>query len=450
MGKLDNTLFLYIVGDNGSSAEGGMVGMFNEMTYFNGVQETVADQLKHLDDLGGPNAFGHFAAGWAVAGNTPFEWTKQVASNFGGTRNPLVIHWPARIKAKGELRSQFQHVVDVAPTVLEAAGLPEPKTVNGVTQSPMEGVSMVYTFDEPRAADRHKTQYFEIFGNRAIYNDGWVAATIHKAPWELQPRAALDQDKWELYNVAEDFSESNDLSAKNPSKLKDLQALFMTEAGKYNVLPIDDRVFERLDPTLAGRPDVMGGRTSLIVFEGMTGMTENVFINVKNRSHTITAEVEIPKGGADGVVLAQGGRFGGWTLYFKRGRPIYTYNSVGLQRYTVTSSQSVPPGRHTIGFEFAYEGGGRGKGGVGTVLVDGKKVASGRIEHTNANVFSADETADVGVDEATPVTEDYKQGENRFTGKIVKITVQTGNTNLTQADRDEMAKEKAREAASAQ
>ena len=265
MGELDNTLILYVVGDNGASAEGGMVGMFNEMTYFNGVAETVPDMLKNIDKWGGPETFPHMAAGWAVAGNTPFMWTKQVASNFGGTRNPLVVSWPARIKAKGEIRSQFQHVVDIAPTVLEAAGLPEPKTVNGVAQTPMEGVSMVYTFDDPKAAGRHKTQYFEIFGNRAIYHDGWVAATVHKAPWEAAPRRKLAEDVWELYNVDEDFSETNDLAASNPAKLKEMQALFMKEAERYRVLPIDDRVHRTVRPRHGGpsgsdgRPQVAHG-----------------------------------------------------------------------------------------------------------------------------------------------------------------------------------------------
>ncbi|MDF2460330.1 MAG: sulfatase atsD, partial [Nitrospira sp.] len=282
MGKLDNTLILYIVGDNGSSAEGGMVGMYNEMTYFNGIAEKVPDMLKNIDKWGSPETFPHMAAGWAVAGNTPFMWTKQVAANFGGSRNPLVISWPARIKVRGEMRSQFQHVVDIAPTVLEAVGIPEPKMVNGIQQTPMEGVSMVYTFDDAKAADRHKTQYFEIFGNRAIYHDGWVAAAVHKAPWEAAPRHKLAEDVWELYNVEEDFTETNDLSASNPDKLKELQVLFMKEAERYRVLPIDDRVIERFDPAMAGRPDLMAGRKSLTVYSGMTGMMENAFINVKN------------------------------------------------------------------------------------------------------------------------------------------------------------------------
>jgi arylsulfatase len=424
LGDRDNTMFLYIVGDNGSSAEGGMAGMFNEMTYFNGVEEKVPDMLKNIDKWGGPETFPHMAAGWAVAGNTPFMWTKQVASNFGGTRNPLVISWPARIKAKGEVRSQFQHVVDIAPTVLEAAGLPEPKTVDGVAQTPMAGSSMVYTFDDPKAADRHKTQYFEIFGNRAIYSDGWVAATVHKAPWEAQPRHKLAEDVWELYNVNEDFSESNDLAASNPEKLKEMQALFMKEAEKYRVLPIDDRVLERADPAMAGRPDLMAGRKSLTVYEGMSGMMENVFINVKNQSVTITADVDIPAGGAaNGVILAQGGRFGGWSLYVKDGKPAYTYNFVGLHEYTVNSSERLAPGKNTITLDFAYDGNGRGKGGTATLSINNKKVGSGRVEQTNANVFSADDAADVGVDEGTNVSSAYKQRENKFNGKIEKVTV---------------------------
>ena len=425
IGELDNTLIMYVVGDNGASAEGGMVGMFNEMTYFNGVAETVPDMLKNIDKWGGPETFPHMAAGWAVAGNTPFMWTKQVASNFGGTRNPLVVSWPARIKAKGEMRSQFQHVVDIAPTVLEAAGLPEPKTVNGVAQTPMEGVSMVYTFDDAKAPGRHKTQYFEIFGNRAIYNDGWVAATVHKAPWEATPRRKLAEDVWELYNVDEDFSETNDLAASNPAKLKELQALFMKEAEKYRVLPIDDRSIERFDPAMAGRPDLMAGRKSLTVYEGMTGMMENAFINVKNQSVTITADVEIPAGGANGVILCQGGRFGGWSLYVKDGKPAYTYNFVGLQEYTVNASERLAPGKSTIKLDFAYDGNGRGKGGTATIYVNGKKVGSGRVEQTNANIFSADDAADVGVDEGTNVSSAYKQHGNKFTGKIEKVRIDT-------------------------
>jgi arylsulfatase A-like enzyme len=423
MGQLDNTLVFYIVGDNGTSAEGGMNGLFNEMTYFNGVEETVADILKHYDELGGPMSYPHMAAGWAVAGDTPFTWTKQVASNFGGTRNGMVVYWPKRVTAKGEVRSQFHHVIDVAPTVLEAANLPEPRIVNGTSQAPIEGVSMVYTFDDAKADSRHKVQYFEMIGNRAIYADGWFAGTIHKAPWEATPRAALLEDKWELYDTRDDFSLANDLSTKNPGKLKELQDLFMKEAVKYHVLPIDDRSIERLNPKLAGRPDLMGDRTSLTLHAGMTGMSENAFINVKNRSLTITADVEIPTGGASGVILAQGGRFGGWSLYLKGGKPIYAYNFLGLQRFTVAAAQAVPAGKATIRFEFAYDGDGLGKGGLGTIYVNDKKVAEGRIERTHANLFSLDDAADVGMDEGTPVTEEYTSSASTFTGKILKVTL---------------------------
>lgn len=422
-GQLDNTLIFYILGDNGTSAEGGMNGMFSEMTYFNGVQETVADMLKHYDEWGGPSTYPHMAAGWAVAGDTPFMWTKQVASNFGGTRNGMIVYWPKRVTGKGEVRSQFSHVIDVAPTVLEAAGLPEPKSVNGTVQAPIEGVSMMYTFDAPQAESRHKVQYFEVFANRGIYADGWFAGTVHKAPWEAQPRTTLLNDKWELYDTRNDFSLANDLAAKNPAKLKEMKDLFMKEAVKYRVLPIDDRSIERVNAKLAGRPDLMGDRTSLTLHAGMKGMSENVFLNIKNRSHTITAVVEIPQGGANGVILAQGGRFGGWSLYFKDGKPAYSYNYLGLERFTITSPEALPAGKATIRFDFAYDGGGLGKGGLGTILVNDRKVAEGRIERTQPMIFSADETADVGEDDATPVTEDYKAYENKFTGKIGKVTV---------------------------
>lgn len=425
MGQMENTLVLYLVGDNGASAEGGMVGLFNEGTYFNGVTETVGEILKRLDDLGGPMSYNHYAAGWAVAGDCPFSWTKQVAANFGGTRNGLVVHWPKGIKARGEIRSQFHHVVDVAPTILEACRLPQPKVVDGQTQHPIEGVSMAYSFDDAKAKDRHTTQYFEIFCNRAIYHDGWVAGTVHRIPWESKPLAtSFDADRWELYNVADDFSQSTDLAAKNPDKLRELQALFLKEAVEHHVLPLDDRFIERTNPALVGRPDLMQGRTSLTLYEGMTGMMENVFINVKNRSHTITAEIEAHKPGADGVILCQGGRFGGWSFYTKNNRLKYCYNWVGLERYTVAADKPLPAGKIKVQFEFTYDGGGFGKGGLGTLTVNGEKVAQGRIEHTNAFVFSADETADVGVDEATPVTEDYKERENRFTGKVGKVVVE--------------------------
>ena len=401
-----------------------MNGMFSEMTYFNGVTETVQEMLKHYDDWGGPSTYPHMAAGWAVAGDTPFMWTKQIPSNYGGTRNGLIVSWPKRIKAANQVRSQWHHVIDVAPTVLEAASLPEPKSVNGTLQSPIEGVSMVYSFDQPNAKSTHVTQYFEVFGNRAIYHDGWFAGTIHKAPWETKPRAKLLDDKWELYDTRNDFSLVNDLATTNPKKLKELQGIFMNEATKYRVLPIDDRSVERVNAAVAGRPDLMGDRTSIALSPGMTSMSENVFINIKNRSLSITAEVEIPEGGANGVILAQGGRFGGWSLYLKEGKPVYCYNFLGLEEFKVAASEALAPGKATIRMNFDYDGGGVGKGGTATLLVNGQKMASGRIGRTHINIFSADETAAVGVDDATPVTPDYKERDNAFTGKIHKVTVE--------------------------
>ena len=423
MGELDNTLFIYIAGDNGASAEGQMAGMFNEMSFFNGIPESIPDILPSIDSWGGPETFPHYAAGWAIAGDTPYAWAKQVAGDFGGTADGMVIRWPRGFQARGEMRSQFHHVIDIAPTVLEAAGLPTPTSVNGTVQKPMEGVSLAYTFGDAKAKDRHTTQYFEILGNRGIYHDGWVARTIHRAPWESQPRTSLDKDKWELFDRNNDFSLANDVAAKYPEKLKELQALFATEAVKYDVFPIDDRSLERLVPALAGRPDLMAGRKLLTLYEGMAGIGENAFINVKNASHTITADVEIPAGGANGVILAQAGRFGGWSLYFKDGKPSYAYNWIGRKVSTIASAAALPAGKATIVLDFVYDGGGRGKGANVTLSINGKVVAQGRLENTNPNLFSADEGADVGIDEGTPVTEAYTSHSSRFTGKINKVTI---------------------------
>jgi arylsulfatase len=426
VGQADNTLVFYVVGDNGTSGEGGQNGMFNEYTYFNGVSEKVEDMLKLLDKWGGPETYPHMAAGWAVAFNAPFGWMKQVPSDFGGTRNGMVVAWPKGIKAKNELRTQFGHVIDVAPTVLQAIGLPEPTSVNGVKQIPMEGTSLAYTFDNAKAKERHTTQYFEIAGNRAIYHDGWYARTIHRAPWESKPRRSLkDNSGWELYDVRTDFSLANDVAAKNPKKLAELEALFLKEAGKYHVLPMDDRVFERLDGAAVGRPDLMAGRSSVTLAEGMSGMMEGVFPNVKNRSKVITAEIEVPESGGNGTLIAQGGRFGGWSLYVKDGVPAYDYNFLGLQRFSVGAARKLAPGKHTVVFDFAYDGGGPAKGGMGTLLVDGEKVGEGRIGVTQPGMFSADETADVGIDLGTPVVEAIgAEAKSRFTGRIPKLTVQ--------------------------
>ena len=425
-GQADNTLVVYIAGDNGTSGEGGANGMFNEYTYFNGVQETVAQMLPKIEKWGGPETYPHMASGWAVGFDSPFGWMKQVPSDFGGTRNGMVMSWPKGIKAKNSIRTQFSHVIDVAPTILQAIGLPEPKVVNSTPQIPMEGTSLLYTFDDPKAKERHTTQYFEIAGNRAIYHDGWFARTIHRAPWEAKPRRTLeDNSAWQLYDTRSDFSLANDLASKNPRKLAELQAVFLHEAEKHHVLPMDDRVFERMDGAAVGRPDLMAGRNSMTLAEGMTGMMEGVFINVKNRSKTITAEVDVPQGGANGTVIAQGGRFGGWSLYVKDGVPAYGYNFLGMQQSNIVASKPLAPGRSTVKFDFAYDGGGPGKGGLGTLFINGEKVGEGRIEHTQAGIFSADETADIGIDLGTPVVEAVgSEARSKFNGHIPQVTIE--------------------------
>lgn len=425
MGVLDNTLVYYILGDNGASAEGGPDGSYNEMLALNGIVSDVTSQLPHIDEWGGPNTFPHYSVGWAHAGDTPFQWTKQVASHFGGTRNGAIVHWPNRIKAKGEVRSQFHHVIDVAATVLEAAGLPEPTSVNGTKQHPIDGVSMVYSFDEPQAKERHTTQYFEMFGNRAIYHNGWVAATRHSIPWLANaPLPPFNEDRWELYNVEEDFSQSNNLAEKYPEKLKELQAVFDQEAIRNHVYPLDDRRVERFNPAIAGRPDLIGDRKSLTLYEGMTGIAENAFINVKGRPHTVTAEVEIPAGGANGVIIAQAGRFGGWSLFMKEGKIHEVYNYGGLQRTTVSSSEPLSPGKHKVVYEYHPDAAKPGSGATSRLSVDGQLVGQAHIPQTMPFAYSADEGVDVGTDNETPVTEDYKEHHNNFTGKIDRVTVE--------------------------
>ena len=426
MGELDNTLIFYIAGDNGTSAEGTANGLYNEMTYFNAEPKgsDVDFMLQYYDEWGGPETFPHMAAGWAVALDSPFAWTKQVASDFGGTRQGLAIHWPNGIKPKGGLRSQWHHVIDVVPTILEVAGLPQPKVVDGVPQRPIEGVSMAYSFNDANAADRHTIQYFEMFGNRALYDDGWMARTIHVPPWG-RPTNKLEDDTWELYHVDEDFSLSTDVADKYPKKLAELQSLFLAEAVKYNVLPLDDRLIELANPDIAGRPDLMFGRTSLVLAEGMEGLLENDFINIKNTSFTIEAEIDTGGNPANGVILAQGGRFGGWSLYVINGTPSFVYNYLGLDSTKVTGESALPRGPATVKMVFDYAGGGRGKGGTVTLSVNGETVGSGQVPKTQPNIFSADETAGVGVDLETPVTDDYTLHSSRFNGKIHKVTIST-------------------------
>jgi hypothetical protein len=397
-----------------------MSGMFNEITYFNQVPETVPDMLKHYDEWGSPSTYPHFAAGWAVAMDAPFTWTKQVASDFGGVRNGMVICWPKGIKAKAEIRSQFGHVIDIAPTVYEAARIPAPKVVNGIPQAPIEGSSLFYTFSDAAAKEKHTVQYFEMMGNRALYQDGWLARTIHKAPWNPKPYNTLQEDKWELYNTLEDFSLSKDLAAKDPGKLKEMQDLFMKEAEKYHVLPLDDRGVERFNAAAVGRPTMMQGKTSMTLGEGMKGMGADIFISLFNTSYTIAADVVVPANG-NGVIVCQGGRFGGISFYMREGTPTFMYNYLGLEQYKVASSQSLKPGKYTLTFDFKYDGGGAGKGGTGTLSVNGVKVAESRIEKTEQSIFSGDDLADVGVDEGTPVA-DYGPS-TKFNGNIHKVTI---------------------------
>jgi arylsulfatase A-like enzyme len=426
MGAMDNTLVIYITGDNGSSANGGPIGRFNSYYSYNQLPETVADQVKHLDEFGGPKSAMTPPIGWAIADNTPFAYA-QANTSYGGTTNGVVIYWPKAIKAKGEVRFQYHHLIDIAPTVLDVVGLPQPKVVNGTPQSPMEGASMVYSFNDAQAKSPHTVQYAEFQGNRGIYKDGWYATSLHKVAWEPQPRTPFDQDKWELFNTADDFSCAIDLAAKNPDKLKEMQAAFLTEAVKYNVLPLDDRVYERFNPAVAGRPDLMGGRASLTVYEGMIGMKENAFINTKNTSYTVTAEVELPQSAASGVLLAQGSSHAGWSFYVKDGKPKFAYNYLGNVT-TISSAERLPAGRVIVSYDFTYDGGKPGSGGTGTISINGKTVASGRIAHTIPFLFGA-ETADVGMDLYTPVTSDYQKANNKFTGKIDKVIIDLKKTN---------------------
>jgi arylsulfatase A-like enzyme len=423
---LDDTLVYYIIGDNGASAEGTLNGTYNEMINFNGAAsiETPEFLTARIDKLGGPESYNHYAVGWAHAMNTPYQWTKQVASHWGGTRNGTIVHWPKQIKAKGELRSQFHHVIDVAPTVLEAAGIPQPVFVDGIQQKPIEGVSMLYSFNDAKAAERRETQYFEMFGNRGIYHKGWTAVTRHKTPWLLvgEKVPALDDDVWELYDTNKDWTQANNVAKQFPDKLHYLQRLWLIEATRYNVLPVDDRVAERMNPDTAGRPVLIKGQTQ-ILFGGMGRLSENSVVSIKNKSHAVTAEIDVPKSGAEGVIIAQGGNIGGWALYADEGKLKYCYNLLGVKYFYVESANALSPGKHQVRMEFAYAGPGLGKGGTVSLYVDGKKVGQGDVAATAPMVFSADDGCDVGRDTGSPVSEDYGPRGNAFNGRIRGVQI---------------------------
>jgi arylsulfatase A-like enzyme len=425
---LDDTLIYVMVGDNGASAEGTPNGCFNELIVLNGAAalETVDFMTQRIADFGSPKAYNHYAVGWAHAMDTPYQWTKQVASHWGGTRNGTIVHWPKRIKAKGEVRSQFSHVIDVAATVLDAAGLPEPTFVHGVQQMPLHGKSMVPTFDNSNQPEHRETQYFEMFCNRGIYHKGWTAVTRHSVPWVMGTELpAFQDDVWELY-APDDWTQAHDLSKEQPEKLEELQTLFMIEAAKYNVLPLDDRRAERFNPDLAGRPQLVHGNRQ-ILFGGMRRLTENSIVVLKNKSHAVTAEIAVPEGGAEGVVVSQGGAFGGWSLYLKEGKPAYCYNLFGLQRFKVYGEEAISAGEHQLRIEFAYDGGGLGKGGNVSLYVDGEKTGEGRVEGTVPMIFSGDETTDLGSDSGTPVTDDLGPNELEFTGRVGWVEIDLGD-----------------------
>ena len=437
-GQADNTIIIYIQGDNGASAEGTLQGCANEVGVGgNGVIESEEYLLSIMDELGGPLTYNHYPVGWAHAMDTPFQYCKQVASHFGGTRNGMVISWPKRIKQTGEVRSQFASVIDIVPTILDAAGIKQPTMINGVKQTPIEGSSLIYSFDDAKVATHHQTQYFELVGNRGIYQDGWVACTTPlRVPWQgLAADPRPDDFQWELYNVAEDFSEAKNLAAANPAKLKELQSVFDHEAKKYNVYPLDSSFVARFDVRI--RPSLTRGRSTFTYYPGTIRVTEGTAPDLKNKSFTITADVDIPAGGADGVLVTQGGRFGGYALLVMDDKPefAYAFSQQAQNKYRVASDEKLTPGKHIIKLDFDYDGPGRGKSGTGTLSVDGKQVAQGKIEHTIPTRVSLDETFDVGLDTGTPVIEDYEpMMPFKFTGTLNKIVIELGKSGLTAAD----------------
>jgi arylsulfatase len=424
LGVLGDTLVYYIVGDNGASAEGDLHGSFNEMINLNGANalQTTEFMASKIDEFGTPAAYNHYAVGWAHALDTPYQWTKQVASHWGGTRNGTIVHWPNGIDAKGEVRSQFHHVIDLAPTVLDAAGLPEPTSVYGVEQRPIEGVSMRYAFDDAGAAERRTTQYFEMFCNRGVYHEGWTAVTRHSTPWVMTELPPFQDDVWELYDTNSDWTQAHDLAAEQPDKLAELQELWLEQARKYNVLPLDDRRVERFNPDLAGRPTLIKGKSQLL-FGGMGRLSESATINIKNKSHSITAEVDVPDEGAEGAIISQGGAYAGWSLYARDGKPKYCYNLFGVHLWYVEGESQIPAGTHQVRMEFVYDGGGLGKGGAVTLYVDGEQVGDGRVEGTVPMIFSGDETCDVGSDTASAVSEDYTPTESPFNGTVSWVQI---------------------------
>jgi arylsulfatase A-like enzyme len=426
-GILEDTLVYYIVGDNGASGEGTVNGSFNELFVFNGAAhlESAEFMASRIDDFGSPAAYNHFAVGWALAMDTPYQWTKQVASHWGGTRNGAIVHWPRGIQAKGEVRSQFHHVIDIAPTILAAAGLPAPTFVNGVQQMPLHGVAMDYSFDDATAAERHETQYFEVFVNRGIYHKGWTAVTRHSTPWVVEQLRPYDDDTWELYEPG-DWSQARNVAAEQPEMLHELQRLFLLEAARFNVFPLDDRRVERFNPDLAGRPQLIRGNTQLL-FGGMGRLTEGSVLNVKNKSHAVTAQIVAPAAGVEGVMIAQGGAFGGWSLYAKDGRPAYCYNLFGLRQFKVYGDTPIPEGEHQVRAEFAYDGGGLAKGGTVTLFLDGEKVGEGRVDGTEPMIFSTDETTDLGSDTGTSVSDDYDPKGSAFTGRVRWVQIDLGD-----------------------
>jgi arylsulfatase A-like enzyme len=439
-GKLDNTLIIYISGDNGTSAEGTTVGTPNQMTAYNGILDLpIAEQMRAYDAWGSPATYPHMAVAWSWAFDTPFKWTKQVASHFGGTRQGMVMSWPNRIKDAGGIRTQWHHMIDIVPTILEATGIPAPVMVNGTAQRPIEGVSMTYTWDKANAteASTRTTQYFEMFANRAIYHNGWIAATTPPVPPWLLGTVKLPDDvvngyKWELYNIAEDYSENNDLAAKMPDKLREMQELFFVEAAKYNVFPLDNSVLSRI---IAPRPSATAGRTVFSYSGELPGIPDSDAPSILNKSYSITAEVEVPQGGGEGMLVTLGGRFGGYGLYLLKGKPVFLYNFLDLERYRWEGQQPLTPGKHTIVFDFKYDGPGFGKGGTGMLKVDDHEVASKQVPHTVPFIMTIDETFDVGVDTRTPVDDTDYQVPFRFTGKLAKLTFNLGAEQLSDEDR---------------